>query len=156
MQGKADAEIVEQLWQHLLSSNRAFFQVLRKHDIHAATDVSGFGLVGHCLEMVDNSDLQININSHKVPLLAGALALSQSGIASSLLPQLLPLKNRCTVSKTANKQVIDLFFDPQTNGGLLVSVSPEVGAQLANIEGVIKIGEVTPRKDGSDKEVVIY
>jgi selenide,water dikinase len=156
MQGKADAEIVEQLWQHLLTSNRAFFQVLRKHDIHAATDVSGFGLVGHCLEMVDNSDLQININSHKVPLLAGALALSQLGIASSLLPQLLPLKNRCTVSKTANKQVIDLFFDPQTNGGLLVSVSPEVGAQLANIEGVIKIGEVTPRKDGSDKEVVIY
>ena len=77
------------------------------------------------------------------------------GIASSLLPQLLPLKNRCTVSKTADSQVIDLFFDPQTNGGLLVSVSPEVGAQLVNIAGVIKIGEVKPRRDG-DKDVVIY
>jgi selenide,water dikinase len=156
MQGKADAEIVDQLWQHLLTSNRDFFNALKNHEVHAATDVSGFGLIGHCLEMVDNSDLQITIDSHKVPLLAGALTLSLAGITSSLLPQLLPLINRCIVSKTADSQVIDLLFDPQTNGGLLVSVSPEVGAQLLNIAGVTKIGEVKPRMDASDKEVIIY
>lgn len=156
MQGKAQASVVDQLWQHLLASNRSFFSALQTHDVHGATDVSGFGLVGHCLEMVEGSDLQINIDSHSVPLLPGAVALSQSGIASSLLPQLLPLKNRCMISENAHSPVIDLFFDPQTNGGLLVSVSPEVGAQLLNIDGITKIGHVKPRKDPNDKEVFIY
>lgn len=156
MQGKADAEIVDQLWAHLLTSNRTFFKALRALHVHGATDVSGFGLVGHCLEMVEGSDLQINIDSRKVPILAGALELSQAGIGSSLLPQLLPLKSRCNISKEAYSQVIDLLFDPQTNGGLLVSVSPEVATQLLKIDGVVKIGEVTARMLASEKEVAIH
>ncbi|MFT6896935.1 MAG: selenide,water dikinase [Paraglaciecola sp.] len=156
MQGEADASIVDELWLHLLASNRSFFTALKAQDVHGATDVSGFGLIGHCLEMVEGSDLHIDIDSRKVPLLPGALALSQSGIASSLLPQLLPLKNRCMISENAHSQVIDLLFDPQTNGGLLVSVSPEVGAQLLTIDGIVKIGEVKPRMDSSDKDVFIY
>lgn len=156
MQSKADADMVDQLWEHLLASNRSFFKALQNHDVHAATDVSGFGLIGHCLEMVQNSDLQIHINSHKVAVLPGALAMSQMGIASSLLPQLLPLKNRCMISNTAHSQVIDLLFDPQTNGGLLVSVSPEVAAQLVITKGVVKIGEVKTRMVATDKEVFIH
>lgn len=155
MQGKADASIVDQLWAHLLASNRPFFTALQTHDVHGATDVSGFGLIGHCLEMLTNSDVQINLDSQKVPLLAGALVLSQAGIASSLHPQLLPLKNRCAISENADSQIIDLLFDPQTNGGLLVSVSPEVGAQLLSIDGVVKIGDVSPRGVASDKDVFI-
>jgi len=156
MQGKADASIVDELWVHLLASNRSFFTALKTQDVHGATDVSGFGLIGHCLEMVEGSDLQINIDSPNVPLLPGALALSQSGIASSLLPQLLPLKNRCMISENAHSQVIDVLFDPQTNGGLLVSVSPEVGAQLLTMDGIVKIGDVKPRMVSSDKEVFIH
>jgi selenide,water dikinase len=156
MQGKADASIVDELWVHLLTSNRSFFTTLQTYDVHAATDVSGFGLVGHCLEMVEGSDLHIHIDSVKVPLLPGALALSQSGIGSSLLPQLLPLKTRCMISENAHSQVIDLLFDPQTNGGLLVSVSPEVGEQLLTIDGIVKIGEVKPRTVSGDKEVFIH
>ena len=156
MQLKAEAGTVDGLWAHLLTSNRAFFKALQNHEVHSATDVSGFGLLGHCLEMVEGSDLQINIDSRNVPLLPGALDLSQLGVASSLLPQLLPLKNRCMVSENAQNQIIDLLFDPQTNGGLLVSVSPEVASKLLIIDGVVKVGHVTSRLQTGDKEISIY
>ncbi|WP_166425468.1 selenide, water dikinase SelD [Paraglaciecola sp. 20A4] len=156
MQRKAEAEIVDGLWAHLLTSNRNFFTAVQNHEVHSATDVSGFGLIGHCLEMVEGSDLQINIDSRNVPLLPGVLDLSQVGIASSLLPQLLPLKNRCMVSENAQSQIIDLLLDPQTNGGLLVSVSPEVAEQLLVIDGVVKVGHVTCRMQTGDKEIAIY
>jgi len=144
MQSKAPAHAFEAVWGNLLQSNRDFFQNIRSKNIHAATDVTGFGLIGHLLEMAEDTEFQVQINSNDVPLISGALELSQQGIASTLLPQLLPLKNKCDIS-AIDEPLLNCLFDPQTNGGLLVSVPEEVGQELMALNNAWKIGEVCTR-----------
>jgi selenide,water dikinase len=141
MQMKAHAAAIEALWKHLLKSNREFFKVLQKLQVHAATDVTGFGLVGHLLEMTENSGFGVELHADKVPLMCDALNLSEQGISSSLLPQLLPLKHRCDIKNT-NTPLVHALFDPQTQGGLLVSVPPKVGKKLLEDNTAVHIGTV--------------
>jgi selenide,water dikinase len=144
MQMKAHALAVEDLWKNLLHSNREFFTLLKGLEVHAATDVTGFGLIGHLLEMTDQSLFGIDLTADKVPFLVDALELSQQGIGSSLLPQLMPLKHRCEVINTDTARV-NALFDPQTQGGLLVSVPPNVGMTLLKTESATRVGTVVER-----------
>jgi selenide,water dikinase len=106
-------------------------------DVHAITDVTGFGLLGHGLEMARGSNLSVVIEANKVPLLSEAARLAQSGFitgaskrnwasygASVSLPENMPEWRR------------DLLTDPQTSGGLLIACAPEkADAILKRIEG---------------------
>jgi selenide,water dikinase len=148
MQSKVHANSIECLWHHLLESNRAYFQSIKRLDIHAATDVTGFGLVGHLLEMTDETNLSIELKADEVPLMQGVLELSQQGYASSLLPQLLPLKNRCRI-QLENEPLVNCLFDPQTQGGLLISVSPAIGKTIIENQWATKIGLVTAQQNES-------
>ena len=145
MQGKAHALAIENLWQHLLLSNKTFFDKIKAMPVHAATDVTGFGLLGHLLEMTEQTNLSIELTSTAVPLMTDALTLSEQGIASTLFPQLEPLKNRCDI-QTTNNALVNCLLDPQTQGGLLISVPAQTGAALLAQGGVWKIGEVTQQK----------
>nr|WP_196158663.1 selenide, water dikinase SelD [Reinekea sp. G2M2-21] len=142
MQGKAHALAIEALWAQLLRSNRAFFQQLQTHTVHAATDVTGFGLIGHLLEMTDGSGCSIALDADAVPLMRDALTLSEQGVHSTLLPQLTPLLLRCKV-ECENTALVNCLLDPQTQGGLLISVPPATAEALLAQGDVWKIGEVT-------------
>jgi selenide,water dikinase len=140
-QGKATTQSIEALWIHLLQSNRAFFLMLKNLKVHAATDVTGFGLIGHLLEMVEGTQFGIKITTDNVPLISGALELSRQGIESTLLPQLMPMLHQCDTNNV-DMAVIKCLLDPQTNGGLLVSVSADVARDIMSKTDAVKIGEV--------------
>src|SRR5579864_4644185 len=118
--------------------------------IHATTDITGFGLIGHAREMAAGSGVSLRLDSAKVPLLEGALDCIRAG----LIPG--GLKNNrdfaeCMVSYDQNipEEIRTILFDPQTAGGLLLSVArADTDALLAALvnAGVpaVEIGEVLP------------
>ena len=110
---------------------------------HAMTDVTGFGLAGHLLEILDASNAAATLDSAAIPTLAGALALAAAGQASSLAPA-----NRATAMGRvvgAESPLKALLYDPQTAGGLLAAVPASIADELLKRLGVNAaiIGEIT-------------
>jgi selenide,water dikinase len=87
MRRKAKARWVMAAITHMIQSNGRAAEILRRHGVHAATDVTGFGLLGHLVEMVRASDVDVTIAIDRVPLLDGARETVALGIFSSLQPQ---------------------------------------------------------------------
>ena len=138
-------------------SNRDGAECLRRHGATASTDVTGFGLLGHLVEMVPGSVIGIELNLARIPLLDGALDTLSAGFASTLQPQNLEASRRlrCAASIRVDPRY-GLLFDPQTAGGLLASV-PEHAAenciadlQAHGYEYAAIIGQVLPA--GTDPE----
>jgi selenide,water dikinase len=123
MRRKAKARWVMAAIAHMTQSNRKAADVLRRHDVHAATDVTGFGLLGHLVEMVRASDVDVTISLARMPLLDGAMESVALGIFSSLQPQNVRLRRAIRELETvAAHPLYPLLFDPQTAGGLLAAV----------------------------------
>jgi selenide,water dikinase len=129
MRGKARARWVMGAIAQMIHSNAKAAEILRGHGVHAATDVTGFGLVGHLVEMVRASDVDVTVALECVPLLDGARETVAMGIFSSLQPQNVRLRRAIRDVETAGKHPLyPLLFDPQTAGGLLAAV-PLAAAQ---------------------------
>ena len=104
-------------------------------DVHAITDVTGFGLLGHALEMARGSKLASTINAADVPLLTQAASLAQEGFVTgashrnwSSYGAYVRLPKDCPDWRR------HLLTDPQTSGGLLVSCAPERAADIAPVD----------------------
>jgi len=151
--GKAEAGWVEAATQSMITLNRAAMEVVVKREgqVHAMTDVTGFGVIGHAREMALASSVSLRIEAGKVPLLAGALDCVRAGFIPG------GLKNNrefaeCLVGYEGDisEDVKTMLFDPQTAGGLLISVSAAQAEDLLrqlNEAGVpaSRIGEVLPQ-----------
>jgi selenide, water dikinase len=123
MRGKARARWVTAAIAHMVASNRLAADILRRHGVHAATDVTGFGLLGHLVEMVRASDVDVMLAIGRVPLLDGARETVALGIFSSLQPQNVRLRRAIReLDIVARHPLYPLVFDPQTAGGLLAAV----------------------------------
>jgi selenide,water dikinase len=110
----------------MTDSNRAAAAILRRHGVHAATDVTGFGLLGHLVEMVRASGVDVTLRVAAVPLLEGARETLERGIFSSLQPQNVRLRRAIrNLDEAAGHPLYPMLFDPQTAGGLLASVPGE-------------------------------
>ncbi len=161
MHGKAKARWVMAALEQMAQSNRLAATALRRHGVHAATDVTGFGLLGHLAEMVHASGVDATLRLADIPLLDGAPETIAVGIVSSLQPQNLlighTISNRDAASAHAT---FPLLFDPQTAGGLLASVPAEqaeacVAALVAaGYARAAVIAAVHPRS-GSAKPIVV-
>jgi selenide,water dikinase len=123
MQLKAKGSWIDAAIASMLRSNQSAAQCFLAHEATACTDVTGFGLLGHLLEMVRASKLGVKLDLDAVPLLPGALETVRMGIVSSLQPQ-----NAQAAGAIANLETVRdrakflLLFDPQTSGGLLAAV----------------------------------
>ncbi len=107
----------------MVHSNQAAAQCLRRHQAAACTDVTGFGLLGHLLEMTRASGVDATLRIAVVPLLEGAIETVAAGILSSLQPQNLRLRRAVRdLEQMAGHPRFPLLFDPQTAGGLLAGV----------------------------------
>ena len=158
MLGQADAQMVEAAYSSMLADNARAAKQLTSFQPHAVTDVTGFGLLGHLLEMLGSSDsgealrLSAILNLSAVPLLTGALQLSKSGVRSSLYPQIKSLLDQCCSSseieqigagQTSHNAMLDLLIDPQTSGGLLACLSENDATSLLQTDsGFVKIGHI--------------
>jgi selenide,water dikinase len=126
MRGKTRARWVMAAYAHMIQSNRRAAEVLREHGVHAATDVTGFGLIGHLLEMVRASNVDVTIAIERIPLLEGACETIEMGIFSSLQPQNARLRRAIRdLEAAAGHPLYPFLFDPQTAGGLLAAVPLE-------------------------------
>ncbi len=123
MRLKAKGRWIQGALDSMLRSNQQAAACFLRHEAHACTDVSGFGLLGHLSEMVRNSNAQVRISLPAVPLLEGAVETVDAGIHSSLQPQNLRLQGTVGNHRLASRaSAFPLLFDPQTAGGLLASV----------------------------------
>jgi selenide,water dikinase len=122
-------------------------------EVNCATDVTGFGLLGHALEVAKASNVSIEINSKEVPILEGAIDMAQMGIIPAGMYRNKDYVGKDVKMKDIETLVEDILYDPQTSGGLLVSVNPNLANMLVedmkkngSIEAKI-IGEVKSRGD---------
>ncbi|MBE9157989.1 selenide, water dikinase SelD [Nodosilinea sp. LEGE 06152] len=127
MQGKAKGRWIEAAIAHMLTPNQAAAAIFRTHGATACTDVTGFGLAGHLLEMVRASQVAATLNLDALPVLAGAAKTLAAGIASTLQPQNLHAAEFIDPAESSHP-LYPLLFDPQTAGGLLASI-PAAAAQ---------------------------
>ena len=126
MRHKAKGRWIEAALTSMRQSNRAAADCLRQHGATAMTDVTGFGLLGHLVEMVRASAVDAVLNMERLPLLPGALEVVQQGIFSSLQPQNIRLRRAIREGEQAARHpYYALLFDPQTAGGLLASIPAE-------------------------------
>ena len=123
MRAQAKGRWIDAAIQCMLVSSQQAASCLRNHAVHACTDLTGFGLIGHLLEMLNASQVSAKIQLDRLPLLDGAEECVANGIMSSLQPQNLRLRYAISNHKQyATHPVYPLLFDPQTAGGLLAGV----------------------------------
>jgi selenide,water dikinase len=143
MQQRADGRDIDAALRTMLQSNAEAAAIARRFDAHALTDITGFGLAGHLLEMLDGH-LGARVELEALPVLAGAEAAMEQGIFSTLHESNQRLAAMECDNSTARAQ---LLFDPQTSGGLLMAVPASAAeAALAALKGAgyaaALIGEV--------------
>jgi selenide,water dikinase len=111
--------------------NKRAAETLRALAPNAVTDVTGFGLFGHTYEMAERSGVRIVLESERFPAIDGALDLAREGVRTSGDPRNRDFAARhVSIGSAVPKTLVALGFDPQTAGGLLVSIPAEKGAAL--------------------------
>jgi selenide,water dikinase len=123
---KASPEVAAGSVATMLTPGRYAAEAMREFEVKGATDVTGFALIGHAWEMAKASDVSIEINAGAVPLLEGALELAAAGILTSGdKTNREYIGNDIEISGSVDKDLLKLLYDPQTAGGMLISVARE-------------------------------
>lgn len=154
MRHKAKGRWIDTALAGMLQSNAPAAKILRQHGATACTDVSGFGLLGHLLEMTEASEVTATLKPDDLPVLDGAHETIAAGIVSSLHSQNERLGTSVEATKDPSHPNLPLLYDPQTAGGLLASV-PAGHAETciaaladAGYEHAAIIGTIGARADG--------
>jgi selenide,water dikinase len=162
MRRRAKGRWIDAAIQSMLQSNRLGVQCFIRHEATACTDVTGFGLLGHLVEMTKASSVDAEINISKIPWLDGACETVAAGIFSSLQPQNIRLRRAIrNPEMVMSSPFYPLLFDPQTAGGLLASVSADQAeaclAELKTLgyERAAMIGTVQPSSDSLEPISVV-
>jgi len=126
-------EAMEACLSILITLNRTAAEVMSGFDIHAATDVTGFGLAGHGFEMAKASNVCLEIGIQELPIMDEALAMYKRGMTTGVNAYNRQMVERHFRFETELPQWNeDIVFDPQTSGGLLVAVSETQAENLVN------------------------
>ena len=147
--GVASETIIAKITRMMAALNRDAAEVMKQFSVHACTDITGFGLLGHLAEMVEGSGMALELESRQIPILPEAMDYAAQGMMPGGA-----FKNKnfrlpmVEFSSEVDPLIQDLLFDPQTSGGLLMCVQREQADDLVNKlidEGMVdskNIGEV--------------
>jgi len=131
--GKASEESVNEAVKSMTTLNAAASLVARKHPVHACSDVTGFGILGHALGMASGSGVTLVIESAKLPLLRRAPRLAEKGyITGGCKRNQEYLNDKMVIDKSIREGLIQVALDPQTSGGLLLAVAKRHAAKLVD------------------------
>jgi selenide,water dikinase len=123
---RAKGRWIEAAIQSMLHSNQAAVQCFQSHHASACTDITGFGLVGHGLEMIGTTPVTVELSLSALPLLEGVETTLEAGFFSSLYSQNLQASATIAVSDRLQQHPhYPILFDPQTAGGLLAAIPAE-------------------------------
>jgi selenide,water dikinase len=128
--GHAGTQQLERAIRWMRTLNRDAADVLRPFEPHAVTDVTGFGLFGHAREVAERSGVCVRLESARFPAIDGALDMARQGVRTSGDPRNRDFAAAYVQSDDLSESLEALAYDPQTAGGLLVSLSAEQGPAL--------------------------
>ena len=148
--GKASKESIDEAVASMTMLNAAAAAVIRKYPVHACSDVTGYAILGHALEMASGSSVTLVVESGKLPLLRGAPRLAEKGyITGGCKRNRDYLKDKITVEKSIREGIVEVAFDPQTSGGLLVALAKRHADKLidelqaAGVKSATQVGYAT-------------
>lgn len=143
--GIAKESDVQAAIESMLTLNRAACDAMLAFDAHGCTDVTGFGLIGHAREMAVASRVTLEIDSHAVQFLPGAIEYARCGAIPGGLKNNREFSSPCVEGQS---EFDDLLYDPQTSGGLLISLPAKDAAALeSRFSAAYRIGNVLERGD---------
>ncbi|MGH9583987.1 MAG: selenide, water dikinase SelD, partial [Bryobacteraceae bacterium] len=129
--GFAKAEDVDASTAQMLALNREICEAMPRVDVHACTDVTGFGLLGHTREMALASSVTIEIAASAVRFLPGAIEYSKAGAHSGGLHNNRDFVESCvSMNSDIPAEIQALLYDPQTSGGFLISLGEREADKL--------------------------
>ena len=129
-QGHAGTQPLERAIMWMRTLNKAAADVVRPLEPNAVTDVTGFGLFGHAHEVAERSGVQLRLEGDRLPAIDGALDMARRGVRTSGDPRNRDFAAAHVELDGLSDSLNALGFDPQTAGGLLVSIPAERGAAL--------------------------
>jgi selenide,water dikinase len=150
--GLASEADVQAATDSMLALNRVACERMLELDVHGCTDVTGFGLIGHAREMALASDVMLEIEVDRIQFLPGAVEYARAGAIPGGLRN-----NRDFAASVVEIGVVEhgrdipeeienLLYDPQTSGGLLISLPEKDAAELTKrLEGAYRIGRALAR-----------
>ncbi len=151
----ADEGAVAGIVKAMSTLNRKASELMQAEGVNACTDITGFGLLGHAAEMVEGANVGMVIESAAVSLFPGAKELAEMGMIPGGLHRNRDFrKNMVDVAEGVPQYLADILFDPQTSGGLLISVPKQKAAGLldrmhqSGIREAAIIGEVVAQPKG--------
>lgn len=123
---KATSEVMQSALTVMLKPGHDAAVAMREFGVRSATDITGFGLLGHTWEIARASNVTIEIESGRVPLLMGSLELAKAGIVTRgdrLNREY--IGDNISIASNVSSELQSLLFDPQTAGGMLIAIVPE-------------------------------
>ncbi len=132
LDGKVKTKTFKQALDIMQSLNRSARDIMIENKIRCATDITGFGLLGHLYEIASASNVSIEIDSKEVPLIYDVMTLAEEGFfAGGAYTNHEYLKNHVAFSKQVSETVELLLCDPQTSGGIAMFVSEDKLRQVS-------------------------
>ncbi|MFA4986125.1 MAG: selenide, water dikinase SelD [Candidatus Brocadiia bacterium] len=123
--GWADADVIASAVSSMKKLNRRAGELMVEFGASACTDVTGFGLFGHLGNITKESGISAEIFSAQVPLVRGAFELAEKGYCTAMsFKNFKFLRDRIDISKALSPTLVDLLFDAETSGGLLIVIDP--------------------------------
>ena len=154
--GIASNDVTDRVTRLMARLNRKPAEIMSRYEVHACTDITGFGLLGHLAEMVLDSGCGIRLQSEKIPIIPEAREYALMGFIPAGAYRNREFRAYMTVfAASVDRFLQDLLFDPQTSGGLLICVSEKDSADLVKsllaggVPDAVILGEVV--KSGEEK-----
>lgn len=149
----ASRETEEEMGRWMAMLNRDAAAAMTEVGVHACTDITGFGLLGHCLELAQGSGVDVVLESREIPLLPGVLDFAAMGLVpGGAYNNRRYMEGKVHFDGHVKEALQDVLYDPQTSGGLLMAVAPEKVSPLLSelhrrgVKTARVIGEAIPGK----------
>ncbi len=121
----ASERAIKEVTVAMASLNKKAKEVVENHQVNACTDITGFGLLGHCVEMAVASDVTFEINVKDIAYFEDAISYAKMGLVPAGAYKNRGYSGKQVDMSQVEEHYVDLLYDPQTSGGLLISVPPE-------------------------------
>lgn len=147
-------ELEKRMTGLMMTLNKAARDVMVKYRVHACTDVTGFGMLGHLSEMATGSDVEITLHVDEVDLIPEAYEFAQMGLLPAGMYRNRNFAEKYVDAGETELAKQDMLYDPQTSGGLLIAVDPaDADALFAELKGAVpsaqRIGTVSEYRGGA-------
>lgn len=132
-EGAASSAMTESAMHVMATLNKQASEIAAEFDVHAGTDITGFGFAGHSCEMAQDTGLQLAVDTAQLPLMAGALDLVRAGsLSGGCARGKQHFGGRVQIESSVDAALADLVFDAETSGGLLIAVPADQAQKLSD------------------------